>query len=175
MKEFRWTGLLVIVGALLMLLGAVDPLEGSVLIAAGAVLGALGVKLGGNAPRRAMRWGLAVIGVLSLALPVVALLKGQAMMLIPFGLVALSILMLEWGMRRGAPAQATCVHVSALLTVVGVAALWITSNMGGFGEGVLSWWWGLVVLPYPVGWLRNLYSLGRWIGAGEAPVAADPS
>lgn len=169
MKDMRWTGLLVIAGALLMLLGAVDPLEGSVPIAAGAVLGALGVKLGGNAPRRVVRWGLAVIGVLSLALPVVALLKGQAMMLIPFGLVVLSILMLEWGMRRGAPAQPGCVYVSALLTVVGVAALWIMSSMGGFGEGALSWWWALLVLPYPVGWLRNLYSLGRWVGAGETP------
>jgi hypothetical protein len=172
MKAKAWTRLLVIVGPLMMLIGAVDPLEGSVLIALGAVLGALGVRLGGRPNKRPLLWGMAVIGALALCLPVMAVLRHQVVILIPFGLVALGLLMFGWGLRRAAPSATGCVYMSALLTVVGVAALWITSSFGGFGEGALSWWWALVCLPYPVGWLRHLYSVGRWIGEGDAPQAA---
>ena len=43
--------------------------------------------------------------------------------------------------------------------VVGVAALWITSMLGGFGgSSGLSGWWGLLVLAYPIGWLLNLWA-----------------
>jgi hypothetical protein len=168
----RWTAILAVVGPLLMLAGAVDPLEGSVLIALGAMLGALAVRLGARPPQRPLIWAMVLIGALSLVLPVMALLHKQAMMLVPFGLVALSLLMLAWGLRRAAPSEKTCVYMSALLTVVGVAALWIVSSFGGFGEGALSWWWALVVIPYPLGWLRHLYSIGRWIGEGDAEPGA---
>lgn len=47
----------------------------------------------------------------------------------------------------------------------GVAALWGVSEVGGFrgpaGSAGLSWWWGLWLLPYPVGWLMGLVGAVR--------------
>ena len=80
------------------------------------------------------------------------------------------VLMVEWGLRRGAPSEARCVAISALMSAIGVGAMWVLSSYGGFGEDALSWWWSLLVLPFPIGWLRGLYNLGRWIGEGrDAP------
>ena len=41
--------------------------------------------------------------------------------------------------------------------VLGVLALWILSALGGFGgESYLSYGWGVLILPYPVGWMMLL-------------------
>jgi hypothetical protein len=41
----------------------------------------------------------------------------------------------------------------------GVLFLFFFSSLGGFGKGNLSWWWGLLVLPYPMGWMITVISL----------------
>jgi hypothetical protein len=47
-----------------------------------------------------------------------------------------------------------------LLIAVGVFALFYLSSLGGFGgTSDLSWWWGLFILPYPLGWLATLVLL----------------
>jgi hypothetical protein len=43
---------------------------------------------------------------------------------------------------------------------VGVGALWGLSMVGGFGgSSGPSAWWGLLILPYPVGWVIGITSL----------------
>ena len=43
------------------------------------------------------------------------------------------------------------------LEVLGVAALWGLSAVGGIGGSTgRSYWWALLLLPYPVGWLLSL-------------------
>ena len=43
------------------------------------------------------------------------------------------------------------------MLVTGVAALWILSAVGGFGgTSGRSYAWGLLILPYPIGWLASL-------------------
>ena len=43
------------------------------------------------------------------------------------------------------------------LATVGVAALWGMSAVGGIGPSTgRSYWWLLLMLPYPVGWLLSL-------------------
>jgi hypothetical protein len=43
---------------------------------------------------------------------------------------------------------------SVLLTV---GALWGLSSVGGFGgPGGRSKWWGLVIAPFPVGWVMGI-------------------
>jgi hypothetical protein len=43
---------------------------------------------------------------------------------------------------------------TTILIVVGVFFLFYLSSLGGFGgSSDLSWWWGTLILPYPVGWL----------------------
>ncbi|MBK7696217.1 MAG: hypothetical protein IPI30_18405 [Saprospiraceae bacterium] len=49
---------------------------------------------------------------------------------------------------------------SALLIVFGVTSLFYLSSLGGFGgTSSLSWWWGLLIVPYPLGWLITIGTL----------------
>lgn len=165
---------LVLAGLFLMVAGAIDPLEGSVVMVAGHLLALVGVYLGGHPLPRHAR--MAVLPPLIPLAGIVAFLMWRSwphppyVALIPLGLVVGAAAMVEWGLRRGAPSEARCVGISALLSLFGVVAMWVLSSYGGFGEDALSWWWSLLVLPFPIGWLRGLYSLGRWIGEGrDAP------
>ncbi|WP_088340061.1 hypothetical protein [Robiginitalea sediminis] len=48
-------------------------------------------------------------------------------------------------------------RMAAILILVGVAALWALSALGGFGgESSLGYGWSLLIAPYPVGWLMLL-------------------
>lgn len=50
------------------------------------------------------------------------------------------------------------------LVTVGVAAVWVLSSFGGIrlggGTQGLAPWWGLLILPYPVGWAAAI--VGAW-------------
>ena len=48
------------------------------------------------------------------------------------------------------------------LTVLGVAILWGLSAIGGIGGDTgRSMWWGLLLLPYPIGWIMGLVGAVR--------------
>lgn len=50
--------------------------------------------------------------------------------------------------------------ISLILILTGVLFLFYLSSLGGFGgTSKLSWWWGLLILPYPVGWLTTIVML----------------
>ena len=43
------------------------------------------------------------------------------------------------------------------LAALGVAVLWAMSEIGGIGPSTgRSYWWALLLLPYPLGWLLSL-------------------
>jgi len=43
---------------------------------------------------------------------------------------------------------------SSLMILIGIGFLFYFSSLGGFGgPGNISWWWGVFILPYPLGWL----------------------
>jgi len=45
----------------------------------------------------------------------------------------------------------------AVSIIIGVAFLFYFSSLGGFGAGAsLSWWWAMLILPYPIGWLSGI-------------------
>ena len=47
--------------------------------------------------------------------------------------------------------------ISFLMIVIGVVSLFSLSSLGGFGgSSSLSWWWGLLIVPYPIGWLMSI-------------------
>lgn len=53
-----------------------------------------------------------------------------------------------------------------ILVAFGVAALWGLSFLGGFGGNTgLSMWWGVLILPYPIGWTIGVWGSGspRWM------------
>lgn len=40
---------------------------------------------------------------------------------------------------------------------IGVIAMFILSSLGGFGgTSTLGWWWGVFILPYPIGWFISI-------------------
>ena len=46
---------------------------------------------------------------------------------------------------------------AAIMIVIGVLFLFYLSSLGGFGgKSTLSWWYGILILPYPVGWLMSI-------------------
>ena len=50
--------------------------------------------------------------------------------------------------------------ISTILIAVGVFLLFYLSSLGGFGgNSKLSWWYGLLILPYPIGWLMAIVLL----------------
>lgn len=50
--------------------------------------------------------------------------------------------------------------VSSLLIIFGVSFLWYLSSLGGFGgTSDLSWGWGLLIIPYPVGWILAIITI----------------
>ncbi|MEI6765981.1 MAG: hypothetical protein WCM76_10090 [Bacteroidota bacterium] len=49
---------------------------------------------------------------------------------------------------------------SMIMIVIGVFFLFYFSSLGGFGgTSDLSWWWALLILPYPLGWLLTIVTL----------------
>jgi hypothetical protein len=49
---------------------------------------------------------------------------------------------------------------SFLMIIIGVFFLFYLSALGGIGgNSKLSWWWGLLALPYPIGWLASIVLL----------------
>ena len=50
--------------------------------------------------------------------------------------------------------------LSTILIAIGVSFMFYLSSRGGFGgSSKLSWWWGLLVLPYPIGWIMAIVLL----------------
>ena len=53
-----------------------------------------------------------------------------------------------------------------ILIVIGVVAMWGLSTVGGFGgRSGRSMWWGVLILPYLIGWSMGIWGPGspRWL------------
>ena len=47
-----------------------------------------------------------------------------------------------------------------ILITIGILAMWVLSAIGGLGgSSGHSLWWGIVILPYPIGWVMGIVSL----------------
>jgi hypothetical protein len=47
---------------------------------------------------------------------------------------------------------------AGVMILVGVSSLWFVSSLGGF-DPKKEWWWSLLIMPYPLGWLMNIVTL----------------
>lgn len=100
-------------------------------------------------------------------------LEGSLLILPGFGLIAIDSIVRHGRFRR-------VLNWAFALVAFGVAALWIVSSLGGLrmgsGVGGLDPWWGLLIVPYPIGWLAGIIGVGRTVadrrrqGAGPAPI-----
>ena len=79
-------------------------------------------------------------------------MEGSVLILLGSGLVALGILLARRERR-------TVLYWAwaFILIGVGVGAMFALSAIGGIGgKSGHSMWWGVLILPYPVGWLMAL-------------------
>lgn len=100
----------------------------------------------------ATRWSriLVIVGLVAMVIGTLDPLEGSFVILLGVGLVTLGALVGNSGHR-------ILLYWSLVLVAVGVGALSGLSALGGFGgSSGRSIWWGLVILPYPVGWIMGL-------------------
>jgi hypothetical protein len=105
-----------------------------------------------NQPKPVRRWPGRVIVAGSIAMlgGAVDPLEGSLVILAGSALVAIGTF------PAGGRARKYWLWVLALVAA-GVGAMWALSAVGGIGGGSgRSMWWGLVIVPYPVGWLLGL-------------------
>ena len=94
-----------------------------------------------------------IIGVIALIIGVIDPLEGSVVIATGSALVVLSTFLTHdrhWKIFLA----------SLIMIVIGVFFLFYLSSLGGFGgKSTLSWWWGTLVLPYPIGWLTSIILL----------------
>ena len=92
---------------------------------------------------------LKVAGGLAMLVGTADPLEGSMLILPGSGVVAL-------GVYLGTKERSTVRYWTwaFILIALGVGAMFVLSSMGGFGgRSGRSMWWGLLMLPYPAGWL----------------------
>lgn len=104
-----------------------------------------------------MLWSriLVIVGGIAMLIGAIDPLEGSLIILPGSGMVALGTLLGK--SRHRLVVYWVWVFI---LIAVGVGALWGLSAVGGIGgTSGRSMWWGLVLLPYPIGWLLGVASL----------------
>ena len=95
---------------------------------------------------RALLW----VGATALVLGAIDPLEGSIVIVIACAVVTVAAYLGHLHARRWAA-------WGVALATLGVAALWATSAAGGIGGSTgRSYWWALLMLPYPVGWILSL-------------------
>ena len=95
---------------------------------------------------------LKIVGGIAMLLGTLDPLEGSLVMLPGSGLIALGIFL-------GTKDRRTVLYWvwAFILIAVGVGAMFALSALGGIGgKNGHSMWWGILILPYPAGWLMAL-------------------
>jgi hypothetical protein len=110
---------------------------------------------------------LMVVGGIGMVVGAIDPLEGSLLILPGSGLLALGTYLGQ------AERRVVAYKVSAFgLVLIGVGALWGLSFVGGIGgTSGHSMWWGLLILPYLVGWNMGIWGPGSprwllWLGIG---------
>ena len=100
-----------------------------------------------------MLWSriLVIIGCIAMLLGAIDPLEGSLLILPGSGMVALGTFL--GGEQPGILRYWVWVFI---LIAVGVGAMFVLSAFGGIGgKSGQSMWWGVLILPYPVGWIMG--------------------
>lgn len=88
-----------------------------------------------------------IIGTILFIIGSIDPLEGSIAILIGSGLLTLSTY-LSKAINQKKFMSAT------LMILFGLIFMFYFSSLGGFGgDSNLSWWWSILILPYPIGWL----------------------
>jgi len=98
---------------------------------------------------------LVIVGSIAMLLGTIDPLEGSLIILVGSGMVLLGTILGK--SRHRILLYWVWVFI---LIVVGVGLVWGLSAIGGLGGTTgRSLWWGLVILPYPIGWIMGIVSL----------------
>jgi hypothetical protein len=93
---------------------------------------------------------LVIVGLLGMLIGALDPLEGSLIVLPGIGVAALGAFFSRSRYRLR-------LYTAFIMAAVGVGALFALSAYGGFGGTTgRSMWWGLLVLPYPLGWIVGL-------------------
>ncbi|MDI6784701.1 MAG: hypothetical protein QME64_11495 [bacterium] len=96
---------------------------------------------------------LVIVGFIAMLIGVLDPLEGSFIILPGSGLVAL-------GAFLGKSRYRILLNWAFILIAVGVGAMIVISMFGGIGGNTgRSLWWGLVILPYPIGWFMGIIGI----------------
>ena len=98
------------------------------------------------------RWSrrLLWVGAAALVLGAIDPLEGSLVIVAAAGVVIVAAQLGHLHARRWAA-------WGGALAALGVATLWAMSAVGGIGPSTgRSYWWALLLVPYPVGWILSL-------------------
>jgi hypothetical protein len=99
---------------------------------------------------------LIVIGLLLLLVGVLDPMEGSLAILTGTGVIALGAYLSDSAYWRS-------LTWAFGLVSVGAAGLFVVSALGGVGgDSGQLWWWGLLLLPYAVGWIMSLAGAVLW-------------
>ncbi|MBL7979078.1 MAG: hypothetical protein JNN12_12120 [Bacteroidetes Order II. Incertae sedis bacterium] len=101
---------------------------------------------------------LFIIGVVATLLGAIDPLEGSIVIFIGSVLLAFST-------RLSHDPDHKTFLMAFVLMAIGVTAMWIFTALGGIGgTSPYPLWWGILILPYPIGWFLALYALiRRWL------------
>ncbi len=111
------------------------------------------------------RWSrtLVVAGLIAMVIGAIDPLEGSLVILPGTAMVAL-------GAWLGKSRHRELLCWAFALVAVGVTALLAVSAFGGFGgRNSLSYWWGILILPYPIGWVLGIIGAIKKLREGPAP------
>ncbi|HEX5399623.1 MAG TPA: hypothetical protein VFY06_11310 [Verrucomicrobiae bacterium] len=98
---------------------------------------------------------LFIVGVIAMIAGALDPLEGSVVILFGSGFIAI-------GTWLGNRSKGLVIYRACLfgLVALGIVAMFILSVLGGIGgKSGHSMWWGLALLPYPLGWLLGIASL----------------
>lgn len=111
------------------------------------------------------RWSriLVIVGLVAMVIGALDPLEGSLVILPGTGLIALGALL-------GKSRYRSLLCWSFALVAIGVGALFGVSALGGFGgRSGLPLWWGITILPYPVGWIMGIVGAIKRLREGSKP------
>jgi hypothetical protein len=98
---------------------------------------------------------LVIVGSITMLVGALDPLEGSVVILAGSGLVALGTFFGQVGRRL-------LVYWILIFTLIaiGVGAMFVLSAFGGIGgTSGHSMWWGVLILPYPIGWVMGIVNL----------------
>jgi hypothetical protein len=91
-----------------------------------------------------------IIGIVALTIGAIDPLEGSVIIAVGSALIALSTNLSHDRHRK-------LFLATLIMIVVGIIFMFFLSSLGGFGgKSTLSWWWSILIVPYPAGWLISI-------------------